>query len=91
MRAGSRDGDQRARRAPGRGAPPGPCQSALASASKPTTKDASSLEAVIAKRADILVSYELGETDLAAALAGSDDELTRRDAEVIAAKLAMVQ
>lgn len=53
------------------GAPLGPYESALRSVPKLTTNDAPSLEAVIGQRPDILVSYELGKTDLPSGLADS--------------------
>ncbi len=61
------------------GAPLGPYESALGSVPKLTTNDAPSLEAVIGKRPDILVSYELGDTDLPARLADSGIEALTPD------------
>jgi iron complex transport system substrate-binding protein len=61
------------------GAPLGPYESALGSVPKLTTNDAPSLEAVIGKRPDILVSYELGETDLPSGLADSGIEALTPD------------
>jgi iron complex transport system substrate-binding protein len=61
------------------GAPLGPYESALGSVPKLTTNDAPSLEAVIGKRPDILVSYELGETELPSGLADSGIEALTPD------------
>jgi iron complex transport system substrate-binding protein len=67
-------GDRVVARSSEGGGPLGPYESVLGKAPQITTNDAPSLEAIIGRRPDIVVSYELSSTDLPAGLSAAGIE-----------------
>jgi iron complex transport system substrate-binding protein len=74
-------GDRVVARSSEGGGPLGPYESVLGKAPQITTNDAPSLEAIIGRRPDIVVSYELSSTDLPAGLSAVDFDDTYRQIE----------